>query len=558
MASDGRHTEFHDSNDDTMSGSKSSTAAGCESPRSGRYGPSSARSERGQQQPQQDTQRESASATADELDLLRECIATSDLSRTDRQKALASLNKLHKYASRKSMQSVRDNAETAGNGRAYEVKLQSLEDRLESLNSYVRLEAKSRASMSALYDRQFLRVGQDMYITKNNTDVLHEKIQELADRSSNASEDHAAVKGGIFEMHALAEMMVDEKMGTLQATVEEEQKRRAAMTVLFEKRLGDLMSTLQKRNTSIAELQALLDKDMRDIWEAIEVDRQKTGQRAENTAGGTVELRKAVNGLISDMDGMKNQVQQLGQGLTASAVEDINARLQSTEKSTNRVHSRIDKMYTKVGMMMKQQVPDSAAVDDIQRRLQALECRSASRRSVQEESPGAMLFDIEEDVERANSRIAQLESTVGDGLNDGRLADLELQLEDLSQKHEALAAEGDRHDTQNHALDCVSTTAFNHELQHAQSRITKLEKDVCDNQVYDQRLANLERKLQELLSRSEQMSTTVPVKKQQAATDANQPLEELKARVKSSFIVETGKDDEGGLLWAELPFSGLR
>ncbi|KAK3619238.1 hypothetical protein LTR56_024158 [Elasticomyces elasticus] len=558
MATHGRHTQSHDSSDDTMSGSESSTAADCESSRSGKYGASSARFEHGQQQSQQDIQRESASATADELDLLRECIATSDLSRTDRQKSLASLNKLHKYASCKSMQPLRDNAEAAGSGRAYQVKLQSLEDRLESLNAYVRLEAKSRASMSALYDREFLRVGQDMDITKNNTDALYEKIQELAGRSSNASEDHAsAVKGGIFEMHALAEMVVDEKMGTLQATVEEEQKRRAAMTVLFEWRLGDLTSTLQKRNTSIAELQALLDKDMRDIWEAIEVDRQKTVQRAENTAGGTVELRKAVNGLISDMEGMKNQVQQLGQGPTASAVEDISARLQTTEKSTHRLNGRMDKMYTKVGTM-KQQVLDSAAVDDIQRRLLALECQPASRRSVQEESPGAMLFDIEEDVERANSRIAQLESTVGDGLNDGRLADLELQLEDLSQKHEALAAEGDHHDTQNHVLDCVSTIAFNHELQHAQSRITKLETDVCDNQVYDQRLADLERKLQELLSRSERMSAAAPVKKQQATTDANQPLEELKARVKSSFIVETGKDDERGLLWAELPFSGLR
>jgi len=56
--------------------------------------------------------------------------------------------------------------------------LKMLEDKLDSLNAWMQIEAKSRASMSALYDREFLRVGQDMYFTKKNVEALYASMPQ--------------------------------------------------------------------------------------------------------------------------------------------------------------------------------------------------------------------------------------------------------------------------------------------------------------------------------------------------------------------------------------------
>ncbi|KAK4888553.1 hypothetical protein LTR27_012561 [Elasticomyces elasticus] len=457
LSSSGRHTDTYDLSDDTTSDSDSSTAADCESPRSTRYGATFTQVDQDQLQ-QHSPQANSVSATANELDLLRECIATSDLARAGRQKALASLNKLQQYALRKPVQSLRDKAAFTGCGRACEVKLRSLEDRLDSLSAYVQLEAKSRASMSALYDYEFMRVGYDMLVTKNNADALRVQMQEMAGCSD---EDHAsAVEADTFKMHAVADMVVEEKIGKLQATMDEEQKRRAALTVLVEGLPSHIASTLEKSNTSAANVQTLFSRDLESVRDALEVNKQEMGQRTSDIAGEVCELRKALN--------------------------RTNTHLVDLQEEVDCIH---------VGGLL--QTSSGAATEDLKRSPRALE--KLSLRSVEDrlEQLRRTTVGFDRDIERANYRISELDFDVREALNDRDCTDMELQLRELTEKHDALAAKVDHDSTQIHFLGCVSTVAFDLEVLHINARIAELEKSSGSN-VNDDTLAACKEQLDDL------------------------------------------------------------
>ncbi|KAK5703327.1 hypothetical protein LTR17_022236 [Elasticomyces elasticus] len=446
-----------------MSDFDSSTAADCESPRSARYGATFTQVDQDQLK-QHGSQGNSVSATADELDLLRECIATSDLARADRQKALASLNKLQQYALRKPVQSLRDKAAFTGCGRACEVKLRSLEDRLDSLNAYVQLEAKSRASMSALYDYEFMRVGYDMLVTKNNADALRVQMQEMAGCSD---EDHAsAVEADAFKMHAVADMVVEEKIGKLQATVNEEQKRRAALSVLVEGLSSGLSSTLENSDTSVEEVQELFRMDLESVRDALEVNKQEMGQRTSNIAGEVCELRKALNRTNTHLIDLQEEVDCVQQGATPH-----------------------------VGGFL--QTSSGAATEDLKSSSRGLE--KLSLRSVEDrlEQLRRTTIGFDSDLDRANYRISQLETDFGKAFDDRDTAELELQLGDLSAKHDALAAKLDYDSTKIHFLGCVSSVAFDLEVLHINARIAELEKSSGSN-VNDDTLVACKEQLDDL------------------------------------------------------------
>ncbi|KAK5720567.1 hypothetical protein LTR17_014898 [Elasticomyces elasticus] len=459
LSSRGRHTDPYDMSDDIMSDSDSSTAADCESPRSTRYGATFTQVDQDQLQ-QHSPQANSVSATTNELDLLRECIATSDLARADRQKALASLNKLQQYALRKPVQSLRDKAAFTGCGRACEVKLRSLEDRLDSLNAYVQLEAKSRASMSALYDYEFMRVGHDMLVTKNNADALRVQMQEMAGYSD---EDHAsAVEADTFTMHAVADMVVEEKIGKLQATIDEEQKRRAALTVLVEGLPSNIASTLEKSNTSVANVQTLFRVDLDCVRDALEVNKEEMGQRTSDIASEVCELRKAWNRTNTHLIDLQEEV---------------------------------DCVHPHVGGFL--QTSSDAATEDLKSSSGSLE--KLSLRSVEDrlEQLRRTTIGFDSDLDRANYRISQLEADVRKAFDDRDTADLELQLGDLNAKHDALAAKVDYDSTKIHFLGCVSSVAFDLEVLHINARIAELEKSSGSN-VNDDTLAACKEQLDDL------------------------------------------------------------
>ncbi|KAK5722505.1 hypothetical protein LTR15_005736 [Elasticomyces elasticus] len=440
-----RHDTPSQSSDGQTSGPESSTAADCETHRSGEYEASFAQFEREQQQ-QQRTRVFSASATAEELDLLLKCVATSDLSRTDRQRALSSLEKLQDYTLRKPVQNLCNDAASAGCGRAYGMELRMLERRLDSLNAIVEFEAKTRASMSALYDYEFMRVGYDMFVTKGNADALHVQMRDLAENSGNGS----AVEEGILKMHAIAEMVVEEKNGKLQATMDEEQKRRAALTVLVEGLPSDIASVLEKCDTSVGNVQTLFRRDLESVRDALDVNKQEMGQRTSGIAGEVCELRKALDRTNTHLIDLQKEVSCVQQGATPH-----------------------------VGGLL--QTSSGAATDSLKSSSRGLE--KLSLRSVEDrlEQLRRTTIGFDSDLDRANYRISQLESDVRKAFDDRDTAELELQLGDLSAKHDALAAKVDHDSTATHFLGCVSTVAFDLEVLHINARIAELEKSGSRN-----------------------------------------------------------------------------
>ena len=145
----------------------------------------------------------------------------------------------------------------------------SVEDRLSSLSDYVKLEASSRASMSALYNNEFLRVGNDMLVTKEKHDELSAKVEKLGAMSTHVNADRdvvvdvknaelqgmleAAVEQKVGGLKTMIDAAVKEQLGGLQAELVKEQDSREKLTDMVRVKLNDFSDTLHVRNAGLGQ-----------------------------------------------------------------------------------------------------------------------------------------------------------------------------------------------------------------------------------------------------------------------------------------------------------------
>ncbi|TKA67099.1 hypothetical protein B0A55_09624 [Friedmanniomyces simplex] len=366
------------------------------------------------------------SRTHDEPKVLHRCIAGADIPQDDSQKAHAVLEKPQAQKPRRSTDIISGCSDPNGHAHDTLKKLHSLEYRLDTLTSCLQTEATARASMSALYDHEFMRVGYDMFVTKNNIDGLTAKTQQ--------NEAKTGAEGGCERW-----MAVESKISLLQAVTNEEHKRRAALSELVSGKLQGLVETLQAGHASMAGRLELFVNQLEALTEALGKVREKSKRDS-----------------------------------TSATVDNILLRLQVVEQRKNTAKPD-------TGPANAQQGPtNSLALADVQRRLQALEQPACGTIKHQLEELRATTIAYDADIDHANSRIAELESIVRDGgLNDRRLVDIELQLDALEKTHSSLGANGhQRHGQdhpQDHPQDCVSTPSFTAELHYIDARLARLE-----------------------------------------------------------------------------------
>ncbi|KAK4551788.1 hypothetical protein LTR86_010874 [Recurvomyces mirabilis] len=286
--------------------------------------------------------------------------------------------------------------------------LQMIEDKLESLNAWMQIEAKSRASMSALYDREFLRVGQDMYFTKKNVEALytntHKQPVVLADELNPTG-------SGGEQFNELKD-----RVSGLEVELAEEREKRSRLSELMGEKLQSLAVTLKDRNTTSLSLR----EDLAEMLAALQVEKkermndvdlvEKTSARsfdaAEKAMQACTELRDSMQLLPKQL---KNHVSQQ----IEDELVEINEKQEDMSRYIMSLAERIDTLK-----------PPSPAPD---------------KGSIEEFRATVISFDTE--IEGANARIGKIEKSiaVGDGSNDKRLTDLEVQLEKAQERHNALA-----------------------------------------------------------------------------------------------------------------------
>ncbi|KAK3672576.1 hypothetical protein LTR78_007627 [Recurvomyces mirabilis] len=286
--------------------------------------------------------------------------------------------------------------------------LQMIEDKLGSLNAWMQIEAKSRASMSALYDREFLRVGQDMYFTKKNVEALYANMQQ---QPVVPAEALSAIGSGDEQVNELKDRISD-----LELEVAEEREKRSKLSELVSEKLQSLAVTLKDCNaTSLSfreelcelscALQAEKEERINDV-DSVKKTAAKSHDKAEQAKQECVELRDSTKLLPEQL---KNHISQQ----IEDELVEINEKQEDMSRYIMSLAERIDTLK-----------PPSPATE---------------KGSIEEFRATITSFDTE--IEGVNARIGKIEKGIadGDGINDKRLTDLEVQLEKSNKRHNTLA-----------------------------------------------------------------------------------------------------------------------
>ena len=279
-------------------------------------------------------------------------------------------------------------------------KLALMEERLSSVTALCQNEAKVRASMSDLYDKEFFRVGQDMAYTSSRIDRVPVDAQNAA-VTAKADDDESDSESGGDMADASAKPQSE-----LAEEVKELEKSLSCLSERFE-------ASLSVCDTKATNAQDLLEARIQKLSSEL-------ADLVISTNKGTADITAVQSSHDCDIQNVRTEIRELKIQLQAQngKREEMEGRLQS---GTGENIAKLQSMKTDLESQYK-------AID---RRLTLTEEEIPTDISDQLAELRAMTTDYDSHFDRISSRIAQLEKDVGDGLNDSRLIDAEFQIEDL-------------------------------------------------------------------------------------------------------------------------------
>jgi len=202
-------------------------------------------------------------------------------------------------------------------------KLTSVEGRLSNLSSQVQIEAKARASMSDLYDKEFGRVGQDMLTTsmrnegllsemhtgqssffKNQSDSVRTDLEHM---STTLRANMNALSAASCEMVAASKLQVESMEGkwnkyVLGHDVEKDMQAKQS----------ELLGVRRIRNEATQELKERVDLTRRELKTIarMDVDLSEVNERLDMGSDADADILERLDGIDARLDQLSEETER--------------------------------------------------------------------------------------------------------------------------------------------------------------------------------------------------------------------------------------------------------